>query len=65
MMEWDNFTEDDAEKLKRKVEELIAFATVPEEIISPEMEERSSLKYGRIYLSNFVQSIEVISLSTF
>lgn len=63
LMEWENFSEDDAIKLKQKIDSLITLATIPEKIIRPELKERLLLKYGRIYIADFVQSFEFISAS--
>ena len=59
MFEWENFSEDDSKRLQNKIKSLIELATVKVEVIRPEIEARSNLKYGRLYLTNFVQSFEV------
>ena len=60
-----NMTEDDINKLKIKIEELLAIATIPQPSKErPDLEQRSKLNYGRIYIQGFVQSFEYL-LGTF
>lgn len=60
-----NMTEDDIAKLKVKIEELLAIATIPQPSKErPDLEQRSKLNYGRMYISGFVQSFEFL-LGTF
>jgi hypothetical protein len=60
-----NMTEDDINKLKIKIEELLAIATIPQPSKErPDLEQRSKLNYGRIYIQGFVHSFEYL-LGTF
>jgi len=58
-MDWDNVEESDIIKLQETIEKLTIYATVKEEVIDPALGERMKLSYGRIFVSDFVQSFEV------
>ena len=52
--------ESDVEILKAKIAQLVELATEEVVVVSPEVGERSKLTYGRVYVSDFVQSLEVL-----
>eukprot|EP01041_Mallomonas_annulata_P009419 gene9419-19554_t len=63
LLEWENLSENDVQRLKDKIGVLISQATVEEKRIRPEISERATLKYGRLYLSDYVQSFEYLIAS--
>lgn len=62
-MDWAGFSEDELERLRRKIDELYRLARVPEEESRPELELRKKLTYGRVYVPQGVQSFEYCTRS--
>ena len=60
ILDWEDMKESDVEILKAKIAKLVELATEEVVVVSPEVGERSKLTYGRVYVSDFVQSLEVL-----
>lgn len=63
LMDWNEFNQDDVKKLKDKILDMIKTATIIEEPKRPDLDERSKLRYGRLYINEFVQSFEYVIAS--
>lgn len=62
-LEFDGITSDEITRLKDEIAALIIKATVIEEVVRPELAERSKLAYGRVYIPDSVQSFEYVVAS--
>lgn len=62
-IEFDGITKDEITRLKDEIASMIIKATVVEEVVRPELSERSKLTYGRVYIPDAVQSFEYVVAS--
>jgi len=63
LIEWGDEAETEIERLKTRAVELLAIATVPDDVKDDVVDERAKHRTGRVYFPGFVQSFEYMSAS--